>query len=284
MTELVSVLTPSLNQARWLEDNLRSVRAQTHPRIEHIVMDGASTDGTVELLSRVARQSVTWRSEPDHGQSHALNKAFAESRGEVIGWLNADDAYYSREAVAAAVAALKANPSAAVVYGHSALVDGSNRLLHFNWAPSFSRRLFAFHNFIVQPAAFVRRSALDAILVDESFDFTMDRELWLRLTARHDAVRVPFVLALDRHHPTRKSYTMPEAHRSDTDVLSSRYGVPPLHARRLRRKAAKTALRLAGTTLAVGRSARARPAIEIERPALPPLLARQALLPRRLQA
>src|SRR5437868_3953200 len=101
---LVSVLTPSFNQRPWLKDNLESVSSQSYPNIEHIVMDGASTDGSVEIL-RNSLHNVRWLSEPDRGQSHALNKAFAESRGEIVGWLNSDDAYFSCDAVGDVVAA-----------------------------------------------------------------------------------------------------------------------------------------------------------------------------------
>ena len=90
---LVSILTPSFNQAAWLGDNLRSVACQTYPDIEHVVMDGGSTDGSVDIL-RAAGDSIVWRSEPDRGQSDAINKAFSLSHGEIIGWINSDDAYF----------------------------------------------------------------------------------------------------------------------------------------------------------------------------------------------
>src|SRR5713226_6394238 len=115
-SKLVSILTPSFNQARWLADNLRSVTNQTYPHIEHIIMDGGSTDSSVEILKK-AGPNVRWRSEPDRGQSHALNKAFAESRGEVIGWLNSDDAYFTPTAVAEAVQVFERCPDVNVVYG-----------------------------------------------------------------------------------------------------------------------------------------------------------------------
>jgi glycosyltransferase involved in cell wall biosynthesis len=100
---LVSIVTPSLNQARYLREAIDSVRAQTHSPIEHIVVDGGSTDGTPDILSEF--QDLRWTSEPDRGQSHALNKGFALANGEILGWLNADDAY-EPDAVAQAVAAI----------------------------------------------------------------------------------------------------------------------------------------------------------------------------------
>src|SRR5688572_23602687 len=99
---LVSILTPSYNYAQFIGDCLLSVTNQTHPNIEHIVVDDASTDGTVDVL-RDTGTSVRWVSEPDRGQSHALNKALAMSEGEIIGWLNADDAYADTRAVERAV-------------------------------------------------------------------------------------------------------------------------------------------------------------------------------------
>src|SRR5690349_2661306 len=106
---LVSILTPSYNQAKWLADNLRSVAAQDYPYIEHVVMDGGSTDGSVDIL-RHADSRVRWFSEADDGQSHALNKALAESHGDIIGWLNSDDAYFSPDAVSTVVRAFTNNP------------------------------------------------------------------------------------------------------------------------------------------------------------------------------
>ena len=99
---LVSVVTPSYNQGRWLADNLRSVAMQSYSAIEHVVMDGGSTDGSRDILAS-ASPAVVWDSGPDGGQSDAINKAFSRSTGEIIGWLNSDDAYFSGDVVARAV-------------------------------------------------------------------------------------------------------------------------------------------------------------------------------------
>src|SRR5450759_2420073 len=137
---LVSVLTPSYNQAAWLSDNLRSVARQSYPSIEHIVMDGGSTDGTLDILS-TAGDSVRWRSEPDKGQSDAINKAFRESRGEIVGWINSDDAYFDRRVIADVVSCFVEHPDVDVVYGHCAQVTGNGALVQMLWAPPFDRRL-----------------------------------------------------------------------------------------------------------------------------------------------
>jgi len=221
---LVSILTPSFNQAAWLGDNLRSVACQTYPHIEHIVMDGGSTDGSVELL-RAAGTSVTWQSEKDRGQSHAINKAFAASSGEIIGWINSDDAYFDCRVIADVVAAFEAHPEVDVIYGHLAQVAPDGTIIWLNWVPRFSRRLLNIVNFIGQPVAFIRRRALTDPMLDESFHFTMDYELWLRLARQGSRfMRISRITAVDRHQPERKGVTIEHVLHSDLQRLEQSHG------------------------------------------------------------
>jgi glycosyltransferase involved in cell wall biosynthesis len=246
---LVSVLTPSFNQARWLGDNLQSVRRQTYEHIEHIVMDGGSTDGSVALLQSEAGRGVVWRSEPDGGQSEAINKAFRASHGEIIGWLNSDDAYVHSEVVSKAVARFMADPRVDVVYGHAVLVDADGLCLQAMWVPPHHSRLLSFSNYVVQPAAFIRRSATADFLVDETYDYAMDRELWLRLAQRHRFSRLDELLAVDRHHAHRKSYLMRDVGAQDAARLRATYQAPAGSWHRLLLKFVKIAYRLAGVRL-----------------------------------
>lgn len=246
---LVSVLTPSYNQAGWLVDNLRSVAAQTYPAVEHIVMDGGSTDDTVDVLERDGGTGLTWRSERDRGQSHALNKAFALSRGEIIGWLNSDDAYFGPTVIEEAVRIFEAAPDVAVVYGHALLVNADGLVLQVLWAPPFSRTLLRLHDFIVQPAVFIRREVIGDSLADESFDYTMDYELWLRMAERHRFKRLDRILAVDRHHAARKSYTMMDVGVAEHARLERRYGVAHGRTGKAGRKVWKVLSRLVGATL-----------------------------------
>ena len=245
---LVSVLTPSFNQARWLGDNLRSVDRQTYPAIEHIVMDGGSTDGTLDILC-AASERVQWRSEPDRGQSHALNKAFAQAGGDIIGWLNSDDAYFGIDAVASAVGFFARHPEVDVVYGHAALVNADGLILHMIWSPPFSSRFLRLHNFIIQPAAFIRRSALGDAIVDEAYDSAMDRELWLRLSRDHRFARLDRVLAIDRHHLERKTHTRPDLAQADGERIAAAYRVPNGWWTPVARKVVKVAFRMMGIRL-----------------------------------
>lgn len=222
---LVSILTPSFQQGAWLADNLRSVAGQTYRNLEHVVMDGGSDDNTRELLERASEPRLRWWSEPDRGQSHALNKALSVSRGEIVGWLNSDDAYFGPAVIQAAVDIFRRLPDVAVVYGHAALVNADGLLLHLIWVPPFSRRLLLLHDFIPQPAAFIRRSALGDFIADEGFDFAMDYELWLRLAATSPFARMNRIAAIDRHHALRKSARMMGTLEKDLERLRERYGI-----------------------------------------------------------
>lgn len=221
---LVSVLTPSFNQSKWLGDNLRSVACQTYPAIEHIIMDGGSTDESVDIL-RAAGDSVTWRSEPDRGQSHAINKAFSLSRGEIIGWINSDDAYFDCRVVEDVVSVFEAHPETDVVYGHCAQVAEDGTIIWMIWVPRFSRRILHICNFIGQPVAFIRRSALREPFLDESFDFCMDYKLWLDLSAADSMFRrIDRVTAVDRHHADRKGVAMVDVLHADLARLEKSHG------------------------------------------------------------
>lgn len=221
--QLVSIITPSFNQAKWLPDNLHSVACQTYPHIEHVVADGGSSDGSVELLTD-AGDSVHWVSEPDSGQADAINRAFARSRGEIIGWLNSDDAYFDCRVIADVVAHFAAHPNVDVVYGHCVQTAQDGLIIQVLWAPPFDYALLRTLDFITQPAAFFRREAVGDRLLDDRFHFAMDYELWLRLaTASKGFGRIDRITAIDRHQPQRKSSTMKDVHAENLTQLSAAY-------------------------------------------------------------
>lgn len=248
---LVSILTPSFNQARWLPDNLRSVAGQSYPNIEHVVMDGGSTDASVDILEH-AGERVVWRSGPDGGQSDAINKAFRASSGAIIGWLNSDDAYFSGDVVARVVGAFEANPHVGVVYGHAARVNAAGDLLYVLWTPPYPRKLLRMgYNPIRQPATFIRRAAVARdFFVDPSFDFMMDRELWLYLSGRTRFRHLDRILAVDRHHLQRKSFARLDLAESDREKLLERHGIPLTAPNRILHQGYGLTLRLAGLTRA----------------------------------
>lgn len=193
---LVSIVTPSLNQGAFIEETIRSVAEQDHPRLEHIVVDGGSSDETIRILERY-RPRLRYVSEPDAGQAAAINKGFRSSKGEILAWLNSDDVY-EPGAVSAAVAFLGERPDLMLVYGDATLVDAQGRVIGpcANVEPFDLDRLVHHLDFIVQPAAFFRREAFEAVGgLDESLHWSMDYDLWLKIARRFPVAYLPHKLA-----------------------------------------------------------------------------------------
>ena len=219
----MSIVTPSLNQARWLREALESVHAQTYPRVEHIVVDGGSTDGTVDILESSA--DVRWVSEPDRGQSHALNKGFALAEGEIFGWLNADDAY-EPGAVADGVDALRTS-GAGLVYADVTRVndDGVNpRRIRSRPQWDYWTEVNLGCG-IYSPSVFFTREAFEAVGgLDESLQLTMDYDLWLRIGRRFGAEHVDAVWSVQRIHDDAKTERRREEFWPERLAVSRRHG------------------------------------------------------------
>lgn len=189
----ISVITPAYQASETIEETLRSVRAQDLPRLEHLVIDGGSTDGTVDVLRRY--QDVHWISEPDRGLSHAMNKGIALASGDVVGELNADDIYLpgTLRTVAEAFAE---RSQAEWLTGRCPIIDGAGREIrrpvtaYKNWLLGrYSLRLYLTHNFISAPATFFRRSTLQELGgFDERYDISVDYDLQLRFARRGDPI------------------------------------------------------------------------------------------------
>ena len=207
---LVSVVTPSFNQGRTIEATVRSVLAQDYPHVEHLVMDAASTDDTVAVLRRLSQQypgRLRFVSEADRGQTHALNKAVAQTRGDVIGWLNSDDTF-APGAIRAAVDHLARHPDVDLIYGDANFIDAGGRLIArcAHVEPFDFDRLVHCTDFIVQPAAFFTRRAFDAVGGgDESLHYTMDYDLFLKIGSRFRVAYLPRVMANYRWTGLNKS-------------------------------------------------------------------------------
>jgi glycosyltransferase involved in cell wall biosynthesis len=193
---LVSIVTPSLNQGRFIEDTVKSVLGQDYPRIEYLVVDGGSTDGTLAILARYDG-ALRWVSEPDAGQGAAINKGASRTSGEILAWLNSDDVY-EPQAVSAAVDFLRRHPEIALVYGDATHIDALGREIGpcAYVEPANLHRLIHEVDYIVQPAAFFRRSVFVAVGgLDESLRFTLDYDLWLKIGRRFPMAYLPRKLA-----------------------------------------------------------------------------------------
>lgn len=179
---LVSIVTPSFNQGRFLEQTMRSVLEQDYPRIEYIVIDGGSSDNSVTVIEKYTDRLAYWISERDKGQTDALNKGFSKAHGEILAWVNSDDAY-TPGAVSAAVAYLQEHPEIGMVYGDLDFIDENDKVIgRFNAAQTDLARLRRGFVHIPQPAAFFRAEHWRKTgPLDPSFFFAMDYDLWVRL-------------------------------------------------------------------------------------------------------
>lgn len=203
---LVSIVTPSYNQARFLEETMRSVLEQDYPHIEYIVVDGGSTDGSREIIEKYANRLAWWVSEKDRGQTDAINKGFARARGEVLAWLNSDDTYQP-SAIREAVEFLRANPQVGLVYGDANYIDEHGRVIgRFPAAQTDYRRLRQGYVHIPQQSAFFRGDLWRKVgPLDDSFYFAMDYDLWVRLAHEAPIVYLPRVWANFRLHSDAKT-------------------------------------------------------------------------------
>jgi glycosyltransferase involved in cell wall biosynthesis len=216
---LVSIITPSYNQARFLEATLRSVLDQDYPHIEYLVVDGASTDGSVDIIRRYADRLTWWVSEKDSGQSEAINKGLHRAHGEIVGWLNSDDVYLPG-AITAAVAAFQSHPDAAVVYGDALAIDADGRCFNEMHARQYSLVDLMAFNIICQPAAFMRRSVLEQVgYLNTAYHLLMDTLLWMDMAHIAPFAYIPQAWAAARYHDQAKNRTRGAAYGLEAKVL-----------------------------------------------------------------
>ena len=207
---LVSVIVPSFNQGRFLPATLDSILSQHHRPLEVVVVDGASTDDTVEVLRRyaAAHQEVRWVSEPDDGPADAVNKGLALARGAIAGIQSSDDVYLPG-AVGAAVAAFEAEPALGLVYGDASVIDEHGTpTFTTSYLPFSLPRLLCGSTVILQSSTFFRTDLARALGGWRSQYFVMDTDLWLRMAFRAPVRKLPVVLsALRRHGEQRDTQT-----------------------------------------------------------------------------
>jgi glycosyltransferase involved in cell wall biosynthesis len=209
MLPLVSIITPSYNQGRFLEQTILSVISQDYPNKEYIIVDGSSTDGSMDIIKQYASQLSWWVSEPDQGQTDAINKGFDHANGEIFAWLNSDDTYQPGT-ISQAVEALLAHPEAALVYGDANLIDENGSLMgRFPARQTDLHRLLRGYVHIPQATAFFwSRFWKQVGPLDTSFHFAMDYDLWVRLAKLASLIYLPRLWANFRLHGEGKSVTI----------------------------------------------------------------------------
>lgn len=179
---LVSVVTPSYQTGKFIQATIESVRTQAYPSVQHIIMDGGSTDETTGILESYSH--LEWVSEKDGGQSDALNKGFRRADGEIIGWLNSDDTY-EPGTIETAVQYLEDYPDVDAVFGDVNIIDENGERIGASYGSDFDVVALLSNNMVKQPGIFMRKSFVDELGgVDQSLHYVMDQELWLRAGLR----------------------------------------------------------------------------------------------------
>lgn len=207
----LSIVTPSFNQGQFIEQTIRSVLDQDYPNMEYWVIDGGSTDGTLDILHRYENR-LRWISEPDTGQANAINKGLRLASGEALAYLNSDDLYLPG-ALHRVGEYFAAHPEVSWLTGRCRTIDARQRetrrlITHYKnfWLGLGSYRVLQVLNYISQPATFWRRQAFEETgLLDESLHYTMDYDYWLRLGQRWRLHVLPQELAVFRLHESSKS-------------------------------------------------------------------------------
>jgi glycosyltransferase involved in cell wall biosynthesis len=221
---LVSIVTPSFNQGRFIRDTIESVLGQDYPNIEYIVMDGGSTDETVNIL-RSYGDRINWVSEPDKGQTDAINKGIEKSSGDIIAYLNSDDIYLPGT-IPHIVKLLQENPETEFIYGDFHAIDESGAILDRIKTIPFDPNILLYDaNFISQPASFYKRSLFEKIgSFDDSLHYLMDYEFFLRAARRQIEFRLTRrYLSAIRYHGDCKTLTGAEPWAEERQALKRKY-------------------------------------------------------------
>jgi len=208
LAPVISIVTPTLNGGRFLEQAIGSVLAQDYPHREHLVMDGGSTDGSLDILRGFESRLAYWESRPDRGQSHAINKGLIRANGDVVAWLNADDVLLPG-ALARVSQVFASDPRVDMVVGAGLKIDEQGATLKQVDCREFDPVRLHTAYFFLQPASFWRRaSLLNLGYLDQSLHFAMDWELALRAHRRGmRIVAIPERLACLRMHAGTKTAT-----------------------------------------------------------------------------
>lgn len=203
----ISIVTPSYNQGQFIEETIRSVLLQGYPNLEYIIIDGGSTDNSVEIIKKYSSWLTYWISEPDQGQSHAINKGFEKATGEIYAWLNSDDKYLLGAFKSVSEWAV-ANPGTGAFAGSAQRIDRNGRVVFERRPPglSFEEILNWNRHYLPQASCFFRRDAWQQCgPLDEALHFQMDYDFWLKIAKSSEFIEIPKILSQDLLHDRAKT-------------------------------------------------------------------------------
>lgn len=226
---LVSIVTPSYNQAEFLEDTIKSVLAQDYPSIEYLIIDGGSTDSSIDIINKYSSELAWWVSEPDEGQASAINKGMSRAKGKIVAWLNSDDIYLPG-AVSEAVQLFQSNPQAGLVFGNAVTIDADGRPIKELVFPDWNFEDLIGFRIICQPAVFMRGSLFKQVAgLDLNLHFMLDHHLWIRIANLAPIKHASSMWAAARHHEAAKNVTQSAAFGRETlEVLEWMQSQPEL--------------------------------------------------------
>lgn len=223
----ISIVTPSFNQGAYLEKTIRSVLLQGYPNLEYIIIDGGSTDQSVEIIKKYEHWIDFWVSEKDQGQSHAINNGLAKTSGELLGWLNSDDYYLPGALFKIAMAYLE-DTSVGAIYGQGHVIDETGAIVHIpKLVPVTRESLFGwcFGNDFMQPSCiFTRKAWQESGPIDESLNFALDVEFWIRIADRFTFKQITDVLSIALSHSQAKTTSMRNRGYAEFAIVCMRHG------------------------------------------------------------
>jgi len=222
----ISIVTPSYNQGQYLEKTFQSVLGQSYPNLEYIIIDGGSTDNSVEIIKKYEKHLAYWVSEKDRGQSHAINKGFAHATGDLFCWLNSDDCY-TPGALKTVAEVYRDNPETGAIVGAGDMVDESGNVLHH--IEPFDVTVNSLYRwvdrFFWQPSCFFSRQAWERCgPLDEDLHFAMDLDLWLKIAKAYTFTKTDAMLSTSLMHQGAKTRAFEALTRLDASIVILKHG------------------------------------------------------------